>query len=101
MGSPLGKYAQVVAAGVSIVAVGTALLSRPLAFADPFIDNIALICVGAIFGSFATVNGLKQPVEAAHVRLDALGAPPAKEAEAIVHNQTVEGGPFTPTRPNA
>lgn len=80
LGSPLGKYAQVVAAAVSVGTIATALISRPLGFSDPFIDNVALIAVGAIFGSFAAVNGIKGDVTAAHVRLDAIHAPPAQEA---------------------
>lgn len=76
--SPLGKYSQIVAAFVAVSTIGTALVSRPLAFADPFIDNVALIAVGAIFGSFATVNGLKPSVQAAHKRLDSINAPAAE-----------------------
>lgn len=79
--SPLGKYAQIVAATVSVVSIGTALASRPLGFADSFIDNVALIAVGAIFGSFATVNGIKGDVRAAHKRLDMVGAPAANTEE--------------------
>lgn len=75
--SPLGKYAQIVAAAVSVSTIGAALISRPLGFADPFIDNVALIAVGAIFGSFATVNGVRGDIKAAHTRLDMVGAPAA------------------------
>lgn len=79
MGSPLGQYAQIVAAVVSVTTIGTALISRPLGFSDPFIDNVALIAVGAIFGSFATVNGIKPDIRAAHKRLDKIHAPSADD----------------------
>lgn len=81
MTGPLGRYSQIVASVVAVGSIGAAIVSRPMGFADPFIDNVALIATGAIFGSFATVNGLKPSVVAAHKRLDAVHAPPAADLE--------------------
>lgn len=75
--SPLGKYSQIVAAIIAVGVIGAAVLSRPLGFADDFVDNAALIALGAIFGSFATVNGIRSDITAAHKRLDTINAPPA------------------------
>lgn len=79
MGSTLGKYAPLTAAvsGVGIIAsylIGT-LLSLPGAEA---LQPIALLAVGAIFGSAVVANGVKEPLRQAAVanaRLDAVGAP--------------------------
>lgn len=57
--SPLGQYAETVAAGVAILTIVAALLSRPFNFTDPFLDVLAGIAMGAIFGSTATANGVK------------------------------------------
>lgn len=81
MGSPLGKYSQVVAAIVALSIIGTYLLS--LVFGHALVidsdtlsalKDLALIATGAVFGSVATVNGLKAPIEAAHKRVDHLEA---------------------------
>lgn len=78
MNSPLGKYAQLVAAVVAIgtigayialVVVGT-LLGIDVEDATSTLKDFALIALGAVFGSFATVNGVKGPVESAHSRID-------------------------------
>jgi hypothetical protein len=81
--SPLGKYAQGIAALVSIMAIGGAIALHAVGQADPFVDSIALLAVGAIFGASAAVNGTKEPLRVAQVlaedaakRLDALGAAP-------------------------
>lgn len=84
MGSPLGKYAQAVAAVVAVGVIAAAVAVRVAGIgADPFLDNLALLATGAVFGSAAATNGIKPDVIAANVRLDAIGAPPAKEAEKI------------------
>lgn len=79
MGSTLGKYAPLTAAvsGVGIIAsylIGT-LLSLPGAEA---LQPIALLAVGAIFGSAVVANGVKEPLRAAaqaNARLDTIGVP--------------------------
>lgn len=76
---PLGKYSQIVAAIVSIGVIATALALRAFGTPDTFADNLALLAAGAIFGSFAAVNGIKPAVSAAHKRMDAAGIPPADE----------------------
>lgn len=59
MKSPLGVYGELVAAGVAVLTIGAAVLSRPLDFPDPFLDVLAGIAMGAIFGSTAATNGWK------------------------------------------
>lgn len=75
--NPLGKYSQQVAAIVALGSIGAAITLRFLGLDDDFIDSIALLALGAVFGSAATtaVNGGK--IEAAHRRLDVIQAPPA------------------------
>jgi hypothetical protein len=77
-GGPLGKYSQSVAATVAVSVIAAAILARFVGEADSFIDNMALIAMGAVFGAAAStaVNGDK--VEAAHRRLDIIAAPPAQ-----------------------
>jgi len=75
--SPLGKYSQAVAAvtamsiiGVYLVAV---LMAGVLSLDAPRIEDLktlALIAVGAVFGSAATINGVKAPLDSAHNRID-------------------------------
>ena len=67
---PLGKYSQVVAAILAVLIVGSAIVLHALNQADSFVDNIALIAVGAVFGAAAStavsnsrVNGLNAKVD--------------------------------------
>lgn len=96
--SPFGKYSQIVAVVVALAIIlahiGSLVISN-----ESQLDEAFWIALGAVFGSFATVNGLKAPVVAAHTRLDALGAPPAEEAARIVSHESGTSGPYTPTRP--
>lgn len=77
MNSPLGKYGQAVAAGISIAIIGSYLIA--LLFggildvtkdALDAMDKLAFAAVGAVFAAAATVNGVKAPLEAAHSRID-------------------------------
>lgn len=85
---PLGKYSQAVAAVLATVIVITALILRVIAailateVSSPFVDNMALIALGAVFGASAatTVNG--GAIQAAHRRLDEISAPPADYLQA-------------------
>jgi hypothetical protein len=77
MNSPLGKYSQVVAAIVALSIIGAYVLavffSRILdleAFQIENLKTLALIAVGAVFGSAATINGVKAPLDSAHSRID-------------------------------
>lgn len=81
--SPLGKYSELVAAVIATGTIASAVAVRIIgAFVGgipdtPFLDNLALIATGAVFGAAAStaVNG--QSIEAAHRRLDTIAAPPA------------------------
>jgi len=78
MNSPLGKYAPVVAAvsAVGIIAawiIAEFMLAMGISSNSPAgLKEVALIAVGAVFGSAVAVNGWKQPTEAAHQRIDIL-----------------------------
>jgi len=74
MRSSLGAYSEIVAAGVAAFLVAAAVLSRPLGFVDPFLDSLAILSVGAIFGSTATANGVKAGQTAIVDKLDAAAA---------------------------
>jgi hypothetical protein len=83
MGGPLGKYSQQVAAIVAVGVIAAAVVMRVLQLpTDSFIDNMALIAMGAVFGAAAStaVNG--HTIEAAHRRLDLIAAPPSGVIEA-------------------
>lgn len=79
MNSTLGKYAPITAAvtGVGVVAA----YAIGILFGLPGAANLqplALIAIGAIFGSAVVANGHKEPLRQAAVanaRLDAIGAP--------------------------
>jgi hypothetical protein len=75
--SPLGKYSQVVAAITALGIIGVYLVavvgSGLLQLERDEIENLkvlALIAVGAVFGSAATINGVKAPLDSAHSRID-------------------------------
>src|SRR3954462_13902495 len=77
--SPLGQYAPLVATVAALGIIGAYLFS--LLFGATFsipatstqnLQTLALIAVGAVFGSAVSVNGWKQPLSAAHNRLDTL-----------------------------
>lgn len=89
MASPLGKYSDLVAAITAVSIVGAyivVLVAGALLGLDPDqsatnnLKDIAFIAVGAVFtlgGKSQGANGTKAIAEAAHARLDAMGAPPA------------------------
>jgi hypothetical protein len=77
MGSPLGKYGSLIAAVIAMVLISAFVLVnvyRAVALNDPEaarrLEAVAFIAVGAVFGSTATINGVKQPLESAHSRID-------------------------------
>lgn len=80
MNSPLGKYGQVVAAIVAVGTIGAyvavivvgALLGIDTERPTAALRDFALFSIGAVFGSFAAVNGVKAPIDAAHSRIDKL-----------------------------
>lgn len=87
-GSPFGAYgpvvSSIVAIGVVVAAVADHLLvaTGHAASGDPFLDSFALLAggvvlgVGAIGGAATNAHVL---AAAANTRLDAIGAPPARD----------------------
>ena len=90
MNSPLGNYAPRVAAISAVLIIGLwALIQLLIVIAPalgfdgelrepPGLSPVALIVIGAVFGSAVVANGHKEPLRQAAVanaRLDALGAP--------------------------
>lgn len=110
--SPLGRYSGVITAGVTVMSLAFAFLTHVGAFgwtADPFIDLVASIAVGVVFGrgvglseGTMQVNGqlMAQVADstrlalAAHDRLDQINAPavPLDHAATVVGNSPVVGG---------
>lgn len=84
MNSPLGKYAPIVAAIVAVGVIGAWIAAEllygvhVLTVQPAGLKEVALIAVGAVFGSAVVANGHKEPLRqaaAANARLDAIGAP--------------------------
>lgn len=76
--SPLGKYSQVVASIVALAVIGAYVVAVLLDIpAAANLQPIALLAVGAVFGSAAAVNGYKRDQVAIQKRLDAAGVPAA------------------------
>jgi hypothetical protein len=76
-GGPLGKYSQLVAAVVAVGIIAAAIGGRFVGVVDPFVDNLALLAAGAVFGAAASTSVNGAALTAAHQRLDMLHAPPA------------------------
>lgn len=75
--SPLGRYAPIIASAVVVAIVAAFLIALLLGPVLGITDSdkqslreLALIALGALFGSVATVNGVKKTLDAAHRRLD-------------------------------
>ena len=89
MVTPFGKYADIlttiVALGVIVAAITLHLFNVSfLHNDDAFIDNLAWLAAGAMFGTRAAANGYAGQVVAAHKRLDLIGAPPAKTGDPTI-----------------
>lgn len=85
MGSPFGKYAQIVAAVAALAILGAdGFVHVTGGAADPFLDNLAFAAFGAIFGasaSTAATNGsVGRQLAALQTRLDNHGVPAAAAA---------------------
>jgi hypothetical protein len=95
MMSPLGKYSQVIAAAMAVACIvggGAALVFVPLTEqATTIVMGAFFTALGAVFGSVATVNGVKPDIQAAHTRLDAVHAPNAAEAQKQVSADVANG----------
>lgn len=83
MTSALGKYAAIATTLVVVLAFLAAIVTRlgaPFGLVqDDFLDTLAFASFTYLLGQTAVVNGWKQPLQAAHKRMDAAGLPPAGE----------------------
>lgn len=104
-GSPLGRFSGVITAGVTVMALAFAFLTHVGAFGwspDPFIDLVASIAVGVVFGRGVGISEGQTVASssaselasmstrlalAAHDRLDKINAP----AVPLDHTQTTVG----------
>lgn len=80
--SPLGKYGEVAATIISTAVVIVWLLMHAAivpAGDTTAIDTAATLVLGVVLGQRATTNGAGKIAEAAHRRLDAIGAPAAND----------------------
>jgi hypothetical protein len=77
--SPLGKYQQFAATLLAMFIIATAAVSHILNLtADTtFIDAVAFVAIGAVYGQQSASNGYAKIATAANDRLDAIGAPSA------------------------
>lgn len=84
---PLGKYSQIVAAVLATFIIVAAVTVRLInvvtgvGIESPFLDNLALIAMGAVFGAAASTSVNGGAIQAAHRRLDEIAAPPANYLE--------------------
>jgi hypothetical protein len=79
-GSPLGRYQELATTLISAFLVVSAVLFHafgPTAANLTFLDAAALLALGAVYGKVSAANGYAKSTEAAHKRLDSIGAPPA------------------------
>lgn len=97
--SPLGQYAPLVATIAALVLIGcymiALLFGATLAIPSGNMEqlqSVALVAVGAVFGSAVSVNGWKQPLTAIHRRTDAIESQVSVLAAAT-------GTPVPPERP--
>lgn len=77
----LGRYQELVTAILTIFLV-VAAVAQPaiLPHGDTtFLNAAALLAVGATYGRISAANGYAKEAQAAHVRLDKIGAPPADD----------------------
>lgn len=93
--SPLGRFSALITAGVTVMSLAFAFLTHVGAFgwqSDPFIDLVASIAVGVVFGRTVGISEGQNSMQsaladrgnlntslalAAHDRLDQIGAPSA------------------------
>lgn len=91
---PLGKYSQIVAAALATLIIVAAISVRIIAaftgvlVQTPFLDNLALIAMGAVFGAAASTSVNGNAIQAAHSRLDQIAAPPANHLQQHPEKQT-------------
>lgn len=82
MNSPLGKYSAPAAAVGALMIIGGYLVAVFIAIPNmQDLKDLAMIAVGALFGSAVAVNGYKAPLAAMHKRLDLAGVPPAANGD--------------------
>jgi hypothetical protein len=92
MTSPLGAYGPLVAAIVGVGVVAVFLLATvfqvALGLSDADLSSLrelALLALGAIYGTTAGAASSRQDIAATNRRLDAIGAPTAAEADRVTH----------------
>lgn len=107
MTSPLGRYSDIASTAVAILVIlawlvihgGIALaeLIGHVAGALPDttqVDLAATLVLGVVLGQRAATNGAGVKADGANLRLDAIGAPPAAQAPALI---AAGVAPLTPT----
>ena len=82
----LGRYQEVIASLLTVFLVVAAVLQHAiLPDGDAnFLDAAALLALGATYGKTSAANGYAKQTEAAHKRLDKIGAPPADDGATII-----------------
>lgn len=82
--SPLGQYGPLIAAVTAVGVIGAFILSvfvqGVLGMPDTSVQSLrelALLALGAVFGSAATISASHAEISTANKRLDAIGAPSA------------------------
>ena len=92
MQSPLGQYGQPVAAFIAVVVIVAAIASHVIPGVAPsnFLDDLALLAAGVVFGTQVVQNGTQvaattalAQANAAHARIDALAANVSANTDAI------------------
>lgn len=98
MSSPLGRYSDIAAAITALALVAIAILAHANvvhAIDTAWLDTAAGIAIGVILGQRQTTNGAALVAQAAHARLDAIGAPPTSDGAGV----TGPAGPAGPAGP--
>jgi hypothetical protein len=99
--NPLGPYGNLVASLLSVLIILAAIASHvvPGLSPDTWLDSAALIAVGVVFGTQTVQNGTQAKAaaamvlaQAAHDRLNSIGAPTQRATTTPPDAGTISGG---------
>lgn len=83
--NPFGKYSDILTTIIAVILIVAAIAQHMAATVlgqpSAFIDDAAILALGAMFGKVSAANGYAAMAASAHKRLDLIGAPPANDGQ--------------------